>query len=144
VVVAHALREHRQLNAAFLNGELRVYREINVGIATATDKGLMVPVICHADKMSLSQIQERITQLREKAQKSRFTPDEVRSGTFTLSNLGMYGIDAFLAIINPPEAAILAMDHLGDAATTACTFGCPVVCGQEVSRPSPIRLRRYE
>jgi pyruvate dehydrogenase E2 component (dihydrolipoamide acetyltransferase) len=127
VVVAHALREHRQLNAAFLDGELRIYREINVGIATATDRGLMVPVIHHADRLSLSQVQGRITQLREKAQESRFAPDEVRNGTFTLSNLGMYGIDAFRAIINPPEAAILAVGRIVER---------PVgVDGQVVLRP---------
>lgn len=127
VVVAHALGEHRQLNAAFVDGELRIYREINVGIATATDRGLMVPVIHHADTLSLSQVQGRITQLREKAQESRFAPDEVRNGTFTLSNLGMYGIDAFRAIINPPEAAILAVGRIVER---------PVgVDGQVVLRP---------
>ena len=74
-----------------------------------------MPVIRRADEMSLSQIQEAITQLREKAQVKtglRFTPDEIRGGTFTISNLGMYGVDAFRAIINPPEAAILAVGRI--------------------------------
>lgn len=114
-VVAHALREHPRINASFVDGELRVYREINVGVAVATTDGLMVPVVHRADEMSLGQIQATIAQLREKAQaetQTRFAPDEVRGGTFTVSNLGMYGIDAFQAIINPPEAAILAVGRI--------------------------------
>ena len=139
-VVAHALREHPHLNASFVDGELRVYREINIGVATATDDGLMVPVIHGADEMSLSQIQATITRLREKAQAStgtkqvrlrpdqvRFRPHEVRGGTFTVSNLGMYGIDAFRAIINPPEAAILAVGQIVERPTG--------VDGQIVLRP---------
>ena len=136
-VVAHALREHPHLNASFVDGELRVYREINIGVATATDDGLMVPVIHGADEMSLSQIQATMTRLREKARAGtgtkfvpdqvRFRPHEVRGGTFTVSNLGMYGIDAFRAIINPPEAAILAVGQIVERPTG--------VDGQIVLRP---------
>jgi pyruvate dehydrogenase E2 component (dihydrolipoamide acetyltransferase) len=111
-VVAQALREHPHLNAAWVDDELRVYREINVGVAVATAEGLLVPVVRRADGMSLSHIQETITQLQEKANKLRFAPDDLRGGTFTVSNLGMYGIDAFRAIINPPEAAILAVGRI--------------------------------
>jgi pyruvate dehydrogenase E2 component (dihydrolipoamide acetyltransferase) len=117
-VVARALREHAQLNGAFIDGELRVYREVNVGVAMATAEGLMVPVVHRADELHLRQIQEAITRLREKAQsetrhkRQPFAPDDVRGGTFTVSNLGMYGIDAFRAIINPPEAAILAVGRI--------------------------------
>jgi len=116
-VVAHALRQHSQLNASFVDGELRVYREVNVGVAVATTDGLMVPVIHRADEMSLGQIQATIAHLREKAQAetpTKFASDEVRDGTFTVSNLGMYGIDAFQAIINPPEAAILAVGRIAE------------------------------
>ena len=117
-VVARALREHPQLNGAFIDGKLRIYREINVGVAMATAEGLMVPVIHRADEIKLGQIQEAITRLREKAQsearhkRQPFAPDDIRGGTFTVSNLGMYGIDAFRAIINPPEAAILAVGRI--------------------------------
>ena len=117
-VVARALREHPQLNGSFIDGELRVYREVNVGVAMATAEGLMVPVIHRADEIKLGQIQEAITRLREKAQsearhkRQPFAPDDIRGGTFTVSNLGMYGIDAFRAIINPPEAAILAVGRI--------------------------------
>jgi len=118
-VVARALREHPQLNGSFIDGELRVYREVNVGVAMATAEGLMVPVIHRADELKLGQIQEAITRLREKAgseperqPRQPFTPDDVRGGTFTVSNLGMYGIDAFRAIINPPEVAILAVGRI--------------------------------
>jgi pyruvate dehydrogenase E2 component (dihydrolipoamide acetyltransferase) len=111
-VVAQALRAHLCLNAAWVDGELRVYREINIGVAMATADGLVVPVVGRADEMSLSQIQETITRLREKAERLRFAPDDVRGGTFTVSNLGMYGVDAFRAIINPPQAAILATGRI--------------------------------
>ena len=117
-VVARALREHPQLNGSFIDGELRVYREVNVGVAMATAEGLMVPVIHRADEIKLGQIQEAITRLREKAgsearhKRQPFAPDDVRGGTFTVSNLGMYGIDAFRAIINPPEVAILAVGRI--------------------------------
>jgi len=114
-VVAQALREHLQLNGSFIDGELRVYREINVGVAIATADGLMVPVIHRADELHLNQIQETITRLREKARSEagpKFAPDDVHGGTFTISNLGMYGIDAFRAILNPPEAAILAVGRI--------------------------------
>ena len=118
-VVARALCEHPQLNGSFIDGELRVYREVNVGVAMATAEGLMVPVIHRADELKLGQIQEAITRLREKAgseperqPRQPFTPDDVRGGTFTVSNLGMYGIDAFRAIINPPEVAILAVGRI--------------------------------
>ena len=114
-VVAHALCQHPQLNASFVDGELRVYREVNVGVAVAMIDGLMVPVIHRADEISLGQIQATIAQLQEKAQaetQAKFAPDEVHGGTFTVSNLGMYGIDAFQAIINPPEAAILAVGRI--------------------------------
>jgi len=118
--VARALREHPQLNGAFIDGELRVYREVNVGVAMATAEGLMVPVIHRADEIKLGQIQEAITRLREKARsearpeqpRQPFALDDVRGGTFTVSNLGMYGIDAFRAIINPPEVAILAVGRI--------------------------------
>jgi len=90
-------------------------REINVGVAMATANGLMVPVIHHADEMSLRQIQTHIARLREKAKPKsggRFAPEDIQGGTFTVSNLGMYGVDAFRAIINPPEAAILAVGRI--------------------------------
>jgi pyruvate dehydrogenase E2 component (dihydrolipoamide acetyltransferase) len=116
-IVARALREHPQLNGSFIDGELRVYREVNVGVAMATAEGLMVPVVHRADELKLGQIQEAITRLREKAQseapkRQPFAPDDVRGGTFTVSNLGMFGIDAFRAIINPPEAGILAVGRI--------------------------------
>jgi len=113
-IVAQALRNHRQVNAAFVAGELWVYREINIGIAMATPEGLVVPVIHRADEMSLGQIQEALNRWREKAQELRFTPKEFAAGTFTVSNLGMYGIDAFRAIINPPQAAILAVGRIAE------------------------------
>ncbi len=111
-IVARALRKHPQVNAAFIDGQLRVYREVNVAVAMAVEEGLLTPVIRRADEMSLRQIQEVLTLLREKAEGLRFTPDELSGGTFTVSNLGMYGMDAFRAIINPPQAGILAVGRI--------------------------------
>jgi len=113
-VVARTLRRHPQINAAFADGRLRVYRQINMGVAMATPQGLMVPVIPHADELRLSQIQEALTLLRQKAQGMRFSSADVADGTFTLSNLGMYGIDVFRAIINPPQAAILTVGRIAE------------------------------
>lgn len=126
-VVAQALRKHPRLNAAFIEQQLRVYREINIGIAMAVEQGLIVPVIRQADKMSVFQIQEALTQLRAKAQELKFASGELDTGTFTISNLGMYGIDAFRAIINAPQVAILAVGRIKER---------PIgVAGQIVLRP---------
>jgi pyruvate dehydrogenase E2 component (dihydrolipoamide acetyltransferase) len=88
--------------------------EINIGLAVAAEDGLLVPVIRHADQLSLSQIAVRRNELVKRAQANKLTLDDLRGGTFTISNLGMYGVDAFNAIINPPQAAILAVGRIAD------------------------------
>jgi pyruvate dehydrogenase E2 component (dihydrolipoamide acetyltransferase) len=113
-VVAEALRNHPHVNAAFVDGEARVYREINIAVAMAIEEGLLAPVIRRADAMSLGQIQESLTHLRDKAKRRKLARSELSGGTFTVSNLGMYGIDAFRAIINPPQAAILAVGRIAE------------------------------
>lgn len=106
---ALTLRAHPEVNASW-NGDSIIRRgAVNVGIAVALDSGLIVPVIKDADRKSVSQIGRESRDLADRAKSGRLHPDEFTGGTFSISNLGMYGIDDFTAIINPPEAAILAV-----------------------------------
>jgi pyruvate dehydrogenase E2 component (dihydrolipoamide acetyltransferase) len=111
--VAVALRQHPEANASWVddaNGQAVLRRaHVNVGIAVATDAGLHVPVIRDADRKSLSQIATETVALAGKARDGKLSIDEMTGGTFSVSNLGMFGIDQFTAVINPPEAAILAV-----------------------------------
>ena len=108
-VVSVALRDYPRMNATLIDDKLRINRDINIGIALDTDHGLIVPVIHSADKMRLYDIQESILQLREKSKKFEYSSSDLYGGTFTLTNLGIFNIDSFHAIINPPEAAILSV-----------------------------------
>lgn len=111
--VAVALRQHPEANASWIDDEdgQGVIRRahVNVGIAVATEAGLLVPVIRDADHKSLGQISTETVALAEKARDGKLSIDEMTGGTFSISNLGMFGIDQFTAVINPPEAAILAV-----------------------------------
>ncbi len=107
--VAKALREHSIVNATLENDQIKIYEDINVGVAVDTSKGLVVPVIRDADKKSLSEIALAINELVEKAREGKLTKEDMLGGTFTITNLGMYGVDLFIPIINPPETAILAV-----------------------------------
>ncbi|HKD74034.1 MAG TPA: dihydrolipoamide acetyltransferase family protein, partial [Ktedonobacterales bacterium] len=113
-VVATALRQHPQLNASWQNGAIVPNEEINIGLAVAVTDGLIVPVIPHADDLSLNGIARQRKDLVERAQSGKLRTGDLQGGTFTISNLGMYGVDAFLAIINAPQAAILAVGALAD------------------------------
>jgi len=115
--VAVALAEYKDINVSLDNDEMIYHGEVNVGIAVNVDNGLVVPVIRNADKLSLSQINLRAGELIDKARKGQLSLDDMTGGSFTVSNLGMYGIDEFAAIINPPESGILAV---GKAADTPC------------------------
>jgi pyruvate dehydrogenase E2 component (dihydrolipoamide acetyltransferase) len=111
-VVAVALRSHPRANASFENGRVKLYSQVNIGVAMGTDDGLVVPVIKDADLKSLVQIIQEMKRFQEKAGQMRFSSDDLSGSTFTISNLGMYGIDRFDAIINPPESAILAVGQI--------------------------------
>ncbi len=113
-VVGFALRDHPRLNAAWADGDIQWNQAVNVGIAIATDEGLIVPVIHNADQASLGEIAGRRHNLVELAQERKLRPSDITGGTFTLTNLGMYGVDAFNAIINTPQAAILAVGRIAD------------------------------
>jgi pyruvate dehydrogenase E2 component (dihydrolipoamide acetyltransferase) len=107
-----ALHEHRRVNAAYRDGKFELYSRVNVGIAVAGQDALVVPTIFDADTKSLGQIAKDARSLIEKVRESKVTPPEVSGGTFTVSNLGMYGIDNFSAVINPPQAALLTVGAL--------------------------------
>ncbi|MDP2956989.1 MAG: dihydrolipoamide acetyltransferase family protein, partial [Longimicrobiales bacterium] len=111
-VVAAALREHPRVNASLEQGRVKQYRQVNVGVAIGADRGLVVPVIREADQKSLAQITRELNGFVEKAREFRFGAMDLSGGTFTISNLGMYGVDSFTAIINPPESAILAVGRI--------------------------------
>jgi pyruvate dehydrogenase E2 component (dihydrolipoamide acetyltransferase) len=111
---AAALREHPRVNASWRDGGLIAQPDVNVGIAVATDEGLVVPVVHAADRLELREIAERRRELVDAARQNRLRPDDVSGGTFTISNLGMFGVDAFLAIVNAPQAAILAVGRIVD------------------------------
>lgn len=106
---AVALRAHPDVNSSWGGDHLVRRSHVNVGCAVATDNGLLVPVIRDADRKSLTEIATEAHPLIERARAGKLTPDELTRGTFTISNLGMYGIDHFTAVINPPEAAVLAV-----------------------------------
>jgi pyruvate dehydrogenase E2 component (dihydrolipoamide acetyltransferase) len=111
-LVAAALRQHPQANAAWNHGEILLNDEINIGLAIATEDGLFVPVIHQADQLSLSQITDRRSELVRLAQDGKLGLEDLQGGTFTLTNLGMYGVDIFNAVLNPPQAAILAVGRI--------------------------------
>lgn len=113
-LVAAALRAHPRLNASWEKGALRQHDTVNIGIAVAVDEGLIVPVIHHADTTSISEIMRRRADLVTRAQMGKIRPEDLTGGTFTISNLGMYGVDAFNAIINAPQAAILAVGRIAE------------------------------
>jgi pyruvate dehydrogenase E2 component (dihydrolipoamide acetyltransferase) len=107
--VAAALRAHPDVNVSYVDDKLLRYRRIHIGIAVALDDGLIVPVIRDADTLTVSQIADQSRDLAERARNRRLTPEEITGSTFSVSNLGMFGVDEFTAVINPPEAAILAV-----------------------------------
>ncbi len=107
--VALALSEHPEVNAHWLNDRIRQFNRIHVAMAVAVEDGLITPVLFDADRLQLWEISARARELAGRARERRLTPEEYTGGTFTVSNLGMFGIDQFTAIINPPEAGILAV-----------------------------------
>lgn len=111
-VTANALRQHPRLNATLKDDGIHLMEEINIGVAVALEDGLIVPVITNADGKGLSTISEEIKTLAERARTNQLGPGELRGGTFTITNLGMFGIDAFTPIINPPECAILGVGRI--------------------------------
>jgi pyruvate dehydrogenase E2 component (dihydrolipoamide acetyltransferase) len=107
--VALSLSEHPEVNAHWLGDKIRHFNRIHVAMAVAVEDGLITPVLFDADRMTLWEISEKARELAKKARERKLMPEEYTGATFTVSNLGMFGIDQFTAIINPPEAGILAI-----------------------------------
>ena len=112
--VASVLPRHPYLNASLSDGNIILWEDIHLGIATSVEENLIVPVIREAQSKSLGQIVTALADLTERARNRRLKPTEMSGSTFTISNLGMFGIESFNAIINPPEAAILAVGKMVD------------------------------
>ncbi len=112
--VAMALREYPILNSTLEENQIKILKNINVGVAVATERGLIVPVIHDVDEKSLADLSSIIAQLVEKTRLDTLSRSDVTGGTFTITNLGMFGVDAFIAIINPKQAAILAIGRIAD------------------------------
>ncbi|MEP6818347.1 MAG: pyruvate dehydrogenase complex dihydrolipoamide acetyltransferase [bacterium] len=108
-VVAAALMQHPQVNASFQDKVVRYYEQADIGVAVAIEEGLITPIVRAADQKSLSEIAAEVRDLAERARHRKLKPEEYLGASFSVSNLGMFGIDEFTAIINPPEAAILAV-----------------------------------
>jgi pyruvate dehydrogenase E2 component (dihydrolipoamide acetyltransferase) len=111
---ALALREYPRANGSYKDGRFELYSRVNVGIAVAAENSLVVPTVFDADVKSLGQIAQDARALAERVRAGAITPPELSGGTFTVSNLGMFGIDSFTAVINPPQSAILAVGAVRD------------------------------
>jgi pyruvate dehydrogenase E2 component (dihydrolipoamide acetyltransferase) len=108
-VAAAALMEHQKVNASFQDKNVRYYDHADIGVAVAIEEGLITPVVRSADQKSLSEIAREVRDMAERARHRKLQPDEYTGASFSISNLGMFGIDEFTAVINPPEGAILAI-----------------------------------
>lgn len=111
---AMALRNHPAINAAWLGDKIRYHQYVNMGVAVAVEEGLMVPVVRNADLKSLSQIATEVRELATKAAERKLQGPDMEGSTFTISNLGMFGIQEFTAIINPPNSCILAVGGISE------------------------------
>ena len=115
---ARALRSFPELNASLVGEELVIYSDINIGMATSAPDGLVVPVIRRADRLSVRGVASSSAELAGRARDRKLLPDHLEGATFTISNLGMFGVDSFSAIINPPQSAILAVGQVAPRVVT--------------------------
>jgi pyruvate dehydrogenase E2 component (dihydrolipoamide acetyltransferase) len=106
---ARALGEFKTVNASLIDGKIYYHESAHIGVAVALDNGLIVPVVKNAERKSLTAVREEIRTLSEKARRGELLPDDIRGGTFTVTNLGMFGVDHFTPIINQPESAIVGV-----------------------------------
>ena len=128
---AQALREHPIINSTLEDEQIKIFEDINVGVAVATEKGLVVPVLHNADRMLLSNIASALRLLVEKTREGKLAKEDLTGGTFTITNLGMYGVDVFIPIINPPETAILGIGRIAEK---------PVLVDNEIKMKSIMQL----
>ncbi|NUS95905.1 MAG: 2-oxo acid dehydrogenase subunit E2, partial [Gemmatimonadaceae bacterium] len=128
---ATALAQHPEVNAHWLGDKIRYHNRVHLGMAVATDDGLIVPVIFDADQKRMSEISAEAKSLAKKSRERKLKPEEYTGSTFSVSNLGMFGIDQFTAIINPPEVGIIAIGAAEDK---------PVIVGDEIEVRKKLRL----
>jgi len=126
-MVAKALEDNPSVNCAYVDGAMKLFKRIDIGLVTAVEGGLVVPVIRQANKKSLAEIAQARAELAQRARDRKLSMEEMRGSTFTISNLGMFEIDQFSSILQPPESAILAVGRIADKAV--------VRDGQIVIRP---------
>jgi len=129
--VATALREHPLINSTLENDQIKVFEDINIGVAVATEKGLLVPVVHNADKKTLNEIASTVKDLIQKTKQGKLAKEDLTGGTFTMTNLGMYEVDVFIPIINPPETAILGIGRIAEK---------PILIGNEIKAKPTIQL----
>jgi pyruvate dehydrogenase E2 component (dihydrolipoamide acetyltransferase) len=129
-VVAAAIAQQPRVNVSWKDGALVQHPEVNVGLAVALDDGLVVPVIHRADTLTLAQLADHRRDLVARGQSGKLRPADIQGGTFTISNLGPFGVDAFSAIVNPPQAAILAVGRIADRVVA--------IGGQAVVQPTMV------
>jgi len=136
---AVALRLVPQCNATFTPEALLFHTRVDVSVAVAIDDGLVTPVVRDADRKSVREISVEVRELAARAKSKKLKPEEMTNGTFSISNLGMFGVDAFAAVINPPEGAILAVGQVrkepvvkGDAVVVGHRLACTLSCDHRV------------
>lgn len=129
--VATALKKHPQVNASWMGDKIRYHQAVNIGVAVAIDEGLVVPVLKNADGKGIQQIAEEVKGYVQKAKGKGLHPDDFTGNTFTISNLGMFGIEEFTAIINPPDACILAVGAIQEE---------PIVKNQQIVIGNTLRV----
>jgi pyruvate dehydrogenase E2 component (dihydrolipoamide acetyltransferase) len=141
---ALALREHPRANGAYRDGRFELYSRVNVGVAVAAEDALVVPTLFDADRKGLRQIASEARALAQRVRDGEITPPELSGATFTVSNLGMYGIDGFSAVINPPQAAILAVGAIEEkpvvrdgTTTTAHLMQVDLACDHRILYGAP-------
>jgi len=128
---AAALRQHPKVNSSWLDDRIRINHHINIGVAVAVEEGLLVPVVRFADSKTLSQINAEVKEYAQKAKDKKLQPSDWEGNTFTISNLGMFGIDEFTAIINPPDACILAVGGIKET---------PAIKNGKITRSSVMKV----
>ena len=126
--VSRVILNHRSLNANYLDDTMRFFNTVNLGIAVDTDRGLLVPTLAHAEKLSLNELSAQAKALIGEAQKGTIAPDKLKNGSFTVTNLGSLGIESFTPVINPPQTGSLGVDTI--------TRRIKEVNGQDVTYPA--------
>jgi pyruvate dehydrogenase E2 component (dihydrolipoamide acetyltransferase) len=129
--VVLSLQQHKEMNSAYIENQIHIFEHIHLGMAVALEKGLVVPVIRHAENKSLIQLAKNIKSLAQKARQGQLSNEEMKGSTFTISNLGAYGVEHFTPILNPPEAGILGV---------GATYDTPVFKGEELQRRTILPL----